>query len=412
MSYPELFTIRQRFNRPQCQNIDETVRQGVNGIGLRLPLGAKIAIAVGSRGIANIDCIVKAAVTCLRSAGADPFIIPAMGSHGGATAEGQTKVLAGYGVTPERMGAKIVSSMEVLELPASDLGNKVFIDRAAFRADGIVLVNRIKPHTDFHAAYESGLVKMGVIGLGKHAAAAELHSFGVDGLRERIPLTFQKIVSTDKILFGLAVVENAYDETAVIEAVAGEEIITREPKLLEIARKNMPSLPVEDIDVLIVDRIGKDISGVGMDPNIIGRIRIGGQAEPSSPRIKNIVISELTPASHGNAIGIGLADVITRKLFDTIDFETMYVNARASLFLERIKVPFIAETDEAGFGLALKACGRLVGGMERIVRIRDSLRLGEVQVSKGILEEIRESVELERGPEPIFDERGDLLPWG
>lgn len=417
---PRLLNVRRKFNRPQCIDIEETVRREI--AGLHLPVqapvraGARIAVAAGSRGIVAIDRIVKAVISSLREMGADPFIVPAMGSHGGATAEGQARVLASYGITGETMGAPVVPSLEVIELPAAwhggKIDNKVFIGRAAWEADGIVLVNRIKPHTDFHGRCESGLVKMAVIGLGKQAAAVELHSFGAAGLRDRIPQSFAVIAETGKILFGLAIVENAYDETAHIEAIPGRRILGREPELLAMARANMPCLPVEDIDVLIVDSMGKEISGVGMDPNIIGRIRIQGQDEPASPRIKAISVSSLTPRSYGNAIGIGLADVITKRLYDAIDFNAMYVNARASRFLERVKVPLVADSDADAFGAALGTCGRpSAAGQERIVRIRDTLHLSEVQVSEAVYNEIKNDVELVKQADEIFDEKGNLIPF-
>ena len=404
-----LYTVRQHFNRPQCVDIEGTVRREIAALDLSLRAGSRVAIAAGSRGIANIDLIVRASVAALREAGAHPFIVPAMGSHGGATAEGQLRVLAEAGITEEKVGAPVLSSMEVMELPAGDLGNRLFMDRFAAESDGVILINRIKPHTDFHGSYESGLAKIAVVGLGKHAAALEMHSFGVSGLRDRIPRSFQKIIETGKIFFGLAIVENAYDETATIEAIPAARIFEREPQLLESARAGMPKLPVDNIDVLIVDRIGKEVSGVGMDPNIIGRLGIRGEAEPAAPRIKAIMIADLSPHSYGNAIGIGLADVITRKLFNKIDFEAMYVNARTSLFLERAKVPFIAETAAAAFALALRSCGPLLPGAERIVRILDTLHLGEVQVSKAILDEIRSRVEVMGCATTIFDEREELV---
>jgi hypothetical protein len=407
-SVMEMYTVRQRFPRPRLEAIGTGVRTEVEKLEASIKSGARIAIAVGSRGIANLEEIVRATVDAINSAGGVPFIVPAMGSHGGATAEGQTHVLASYGITEENIGAPVVSSMEVVELPGGNT-NKIFMDRTAFEADGIVFVNRIKPHTDFHDRYESGLVKMGVLGLGKHAAALEIHSFGVAGLRDLLAPSFQRIVATGKILFGLAVVENAYDETAFVEAIPGAEILAREPALLDLARVNMPCLPVEDIDVLVVDRLGKDISGVGMDPNIIGRLKIAGQEEPSSPRIKSIVVSSLSPLSYGNALGIGLADVITRKLYNAIDFAPMYANVTASLFLERAKVPFIAEIDRAAVELALKTCGR---SADRVVRIKDTLHVDEVQVSKSVLDEIADKVELVRGPEILFDDKGELCEWG
>jgi hypothetical protein len=408
MTKIKLITVRQKFTGTTVSDIEATVSQEMRQCLPPLRPGARIAIAVGSRGVANIDRIVRAAVKCLQTAGGKPFIVPAMGSHGGATPEGQARVLAGFGITEEKTGAPIVSSMETVEVPAPGLDNKVFMDLAAHEADGVVLINRIKPHTDFHGRYESGLVKMGVIGLGKHAAALELHAFGASGLRDRIPLTFKAVVETGKILLGLAVIENARDETARIEAMPGNRILEREPALLDMARRNMPCLPVEDVDVLIIDRMGKEISGVGMDPNIIGRIRIRGQEEPVSPRVREIVVSRLTPHSYGNAVGIGLADVITKKLFGAIDFNAMNINARTSRFLERAKVPFVAENDEDAFNVALNACGIIPPGTERIVRILDTLHLTEVQVSQAIYEEIKNKVEPVKPADEIFNTKGDL----
>lgn len=405
----ELCTIHQRFDRPKIAGIENTVKREMKRVESTVKRGDSIAVAVGSRGIAGFETIVRSVVDFVREAGGDPFIVPAMGSHGHATAEGQSRILSDFGICEEKIGARIVSSMEVVRINSPDLSNRVFMSRAAYEADGVVLINRIKPHTDFHGTFESGLVKMGVIGLGKHAAAMELHSFGVAGLRDLVPKAFEKLVATGKILFGIAVVENAYDETALIEAIRAEEILLREPQLLQIARRNMPRLPVEDIDVLIVDQIGKDISGVGMDPNIIGRVRIPEQTEPSVPRVRRVMVSRLTPHSQGNALGMGLADVITRKLFDAIDFTAMNINVRASLFLERVKVPLIAENDLDAFEIAFRSCGRITPGDERIVRIKDTLHLGEVQVSGKIFEEIKETVVLVKGTEPIFDEKGDLI---
>jgi hypothetical protein len=410
MINPELFTIRQKFSGTAIRDIEAAVSAEMQRSLPRLKPGMKIALAVGSRGIADLDRIVRTAVSCLRGAGARPFIVPAMGSHGGATAEGQARVLAGYGITEERAGAPVAPSMETVELQAAGRDNRVFMGRVAYEADAIVLVNRIKPHTDFRGRFESGLAKMAAVGLGKHAGALELHSFGAEGLRDRIPRAFGAMVKTGKILLGIAIVENALDETAVIEAIPGERIAEREPELLDLARKNMPRLPSEDIDVLIVDRMGKEISGVGMDPNIIGRIRIRGVEEPASPRIKAIVVSALTPHSYGNAIGIGLADVITRKLYEAIDYNAMYVNARTSRFLERVKVPFVAENDADAFHVALGSCGAIVPAAARVVRIRDTLHLAEAQVSKAIFDEIKDRVDCVRDAAEIFDKKGNLLP--
>jgi hypothetical protein len=334
-----------------------------------------------------------------------------MGSHGGATAEGQIEILESVGITEEAMGIPILSSMEVVKLPRGNLENDAFMDKHAYESDGVILINRIKLHTDFHGPYESGLAKMTVIGLGKHHGALEMHGLGVRGLRDLLPQTAEHIFATGKILVGIAVIENAYDEICVIRTVRAEEIMEEEPLLLDQSRKNMPSLPVEDIDVLIVDRMGKNISGMGLDPNIIGRMRIRGQPEPERPRIKSIVVADLTDETHGNALGVGLADVITKRLFERIDFGPTYENLITTTFLERGKIPVVAQSLREAVAIALRACGPLQSGKERIVRIRDTLHLSEVYVSLAIFDEGSDRIEKIASCATLFDERGGVTPF-
>jgi hypothetical protein len=409
----QLTKIRQRFERPLLPDVPSALAQELDKVKPAIVPGAKLAVAVGSRGIAGIADVVKTTVEVVQGWGAVPFIVPAMGSHGGATAQGQVEVLASYGITEASVGAPIRSSMDTVELTAGDDLNRVYMDRYAYESDGIILINRIKPHTDFHGSYESGLVKMSVIGLGKHAQALEMHSFGVHGLRDLVPSTAARILATGKVLFGLAIVENSYDETMLLRALKAGEIMAEEPRLLEIARANMPRLPADEIDVLIVDRLGKDISGCGMDTNIIGRLMIRGEDEPSSPRIKTIVVTDVTAASHGNALGTGLADVITQRLFDKIDLPATYENIVTSAFLERGKIPVIAENDATAFAYALRGCGRIPRGTERVVRIQDTLHLAEVCVSRAVLDEIgaRADVEVLGEAVDLFDTQGDLFPF-
>lgn len=366
--------------------------------------GARIAIAAGSRGIANLSTIIQSVVSALKSVGAEPFIVPAMGSHGGATAEGQAAVLASYGVTENQIGAPVISSMETVEIPAPGLGHRAFMDRNAWESDGVILVNRIKPHTDFHGQFESGLIKMAVIGLGKHDQATAIHSFGILGLKEKILPTARRILSTGKILAGIGIVENAYDQTQIIRLIPANRIEDEEPKLLEQARKNMPHIPVADIDVLVVDRMGKDISGTGMDTNIIGRIRVRGQKEPDSPRISAIVTAALTPASHGNAVGLGLADVITRSLYDRIDFQATNENVVTSSFYERGKVPLIAETDRKAVEYAIRGAAVGPHRSPRIVRMLDTLHAHDLLVSEEIAAELQSNPAITILPEevPLF----------
>ncbi len=400
-----------RFDRPLVGHIEATLAPQFKQ---KLFGSCKtVAIAVGSRGIANLAKIVQVTVTSVKQFGLSPFIVPAMGSHGGATAEGQASVLASYGITEAAVGCPVRSSMEVVQLPSEGLPHALYMDRWAAEADGIILINRIKPHTDFHGTYESGLVKMAVIGLGKERQAVAIHDFGVHGLRSLVPKAAAKILDLGKILAGIAIVENAYDETAILELVPAYQILGREPALLEHARKNMPRLPVHEIDVLIVDELGKNISGSGMDTNIIGRIRIAGEPDPATPRIRSILVDDLTGESHGNATGLGLADVITRRFYCKVDFPATYRNIITSSFLERGKVPIIAETASEAFQIARRACGAIRPGAERIIRIRNTLHLSEIYISPALVKDLRSRPDLTIADSPteMFDPKGELTPF-
>jgi len=377
-----------------------------------IKIGSRIAIAVGSRGIDNLFPVVQEVVSFVQQLGASPFIVPAMGSHGGATAEGQAEVLASYGITENALGVPVVSSMETVEIPGNS-SHQIFMDKNAYEADGIILINKIKPHTDFHATYESGLVKMAVIGLGKERGAEAIHHHGVFGLTQLISKSAKVIFATNKIIGGVALIENAFDKTMMVKVLHGSDIMNREPELLAIAKANRPAFPVHQIDVLIIDRMGKNISGVGIDTNIIGRLKIYGQPEPVKPDIKSIVVTDITDESHGNATGVGLADIITRRLFDKIDFEITYKNISTSGFLERGKIPFIAENDIDALNLALRNCGSPIPGKERIIRIKDTLHLDELYVSDAILNELKAKNEIEivERDVPIFNERYGFRPF-
>jgi len=387
-SIPQMVRIRQAFKADHIEEIEHTTREQILSLGIRLTPGARVAIAVGSRGIANLHRIVKSTVDTIRELGGNPFIIPAMGSHGGATAEGQRQVLEGYGVTEEYVGAEIRSSMKVVTLPSGNLGHKVYMDQYAHEADATVVINRVKVHTDFHGSTESGLLKICVIGLGKHAMALEIHRYGVYGLKELIPIAARHILGHSNIIMGIGIVENAYDQTAIIRAIRAEDLEREELKLLDFNRKNMPCLPVDRLDVLVVDQMGKDISGVGMDPNITGRMLIRGQQEPLRPDISNIIALELSETSHGNALGMGLADFITRRFFKQIDFETTYENVMTSTFTERGKMPIVAENARQAMMYALRASGPIDIPDARIIRIKNTLKLDEMYVSAAVLREI------------------------
>ena len=409
----KLAKIRNHFHDNSLKDVRGTIQKELMGLSGMIKSGSSIAIAVGSRGIDNLELTVKQVVDFVQQQGGNPFIVPAMGSHGGATGDGQAEVLSGYGITETSMGVPVRTSMEVVELPKGKLNHRIFMDKNAYGSDGVILINKIKAHTDFHAIYESGLVKMAVIGLGKEHGAQAIHHYGVHGLTELIPASAKQIFAVNKILAGIALIENAYDKTMMIKAIKGNEIMSQEPKLLDIARTNRPAFPVDQIDVLIIDRMGKNISGVGMDTNIIGRIKIYGQEEPASPQIKSIVVTDLTDESHGNATGVGLADVITRRIFDKIDFEITYKNISTSGFLERGKIPFVAENDYEALNLALRNCGDVLPGKERMIRIVDTLHLDELYVSDAILNELTNNpqIELVQKNVHVFDEHQTLIPF-
>lgn len=375
------YRLRQEFSRDRLTDVAAALRARLETRRGVVARGTRVALAVGSRGIANLPVIVSRVAEWVRQQGADPFIVPAMGSHAGATAEGQRKLLEKLGVS----AAPIVSSMEVVELVPG-----VFMDRQAAAADGVIVINRVKPHTSFHGRYESGLMKMIAVGLGKQAGAAAIHRLGVAGLRETMPAVARQVLATGKIWLGVAVVENAYEETLALEVLTAAEIPAREPVLLELARAHQPRLPVEELDLLIVDELGKEISGTGMDTNVIGRLRIAGEPEPVRPRIGRIFVRDVRGDS---AYGIGLADVTTRRLVERADWEVTRINAQTSGFAQRAVLPAVVERDEEA------VCG------ERIARIRNTLHLEELIVSEPVRQELagREGVEV-LGPAELWDD--------
>jgi hypothetical protein len=414
MSFPPLVRVRRTFDASCIDDVAGAVRRELERILPEVPPAAPLAIAVGSRGITDIRTIVRETVRFLRSKGAAPFVVPAMGSHGGATADGQRRILAGYGIAEDTVGAPVRASMEVVRLPEGGLGYPVYMDRLAWQSRGVVLVNRVKPHTDFHGFPESGLMKMAVIGLGKHAQALLVHARGAQGLATMIAPAARQILASGKILAGLAVVENAYDRTCAVRAALPRDVETVERGLLAEAVARQPGLPVREIDVLVVDEMGKDVSGVGLDTTVIGRMRVPGVEEPRSPAIRIIVVADLTEASHGNALGVGLADIVTRRLQRKIDPAATNENAVTSTFLERAKVPLVAETDRQALEIAMR-CASQAGGVEpRIIRIRNTLRLHELYVSRPVLDEMRaaEPVEALGGFEDPLDASGALVAFG
>lgn len=397
------------YDKAGIDNIHKEVIKELENVDIKIAKGSSIAIAVGSRGISNIDKIVKSVVTYIKGKGATVFIVPAMGSHGGANAEGQREVLESFNVTEEYTGAKIISSMDVIELPNDGLKTRVFMDKNAYNADGIIVINRVKAHTDFHGDVESGIIKMCVIGLGKHHQALEIHHHRIKGLKEFIAPTAKKVLEQGKIILGIGIVENAYDKTKIIRAVKPKDFFSVESELLKISKENMPKLPIDNIDILIIDEMGKDISGVGLDTNIIGRMKVGTGSEPENPNITNIVITDLTEASHGNALGMGLGDIITQRLFDKIDLKATYENVITSTFLERGKIPVIAKDDKKALEFAIRTCGPIDMDDLKIIRIKNTLKLDELYVSKAVESLFKENDKIEKIEDESEIFEGDSL---
>lgn len=368
-----------------------------------LPQGAKIAITAGSRGIQNIVLILRTLSETLSERGFRPFIVPAMGSHGGGTVEGQLSVLASLGITSESIGVQIRAGLEVDEVGRSSAGSPVIIDRLANRADGLIVVGRIKKHTDFTSTVESGLMKMIAIGLGKHQQAAHIHSFGTYGLRTLIPEYAKAVLEKSPVLFGLAILEDGYHQTSDIVLIRRESIPSEEPRLLERAVGQMARLPVNEIDVLVVDWMGKDISGTGMDTNVIGRYAVEGEPDPTEPNVRYLVVLDLTEASHGNAIGVGLADLITERLFRKIDQQAFYLNVSTSGFLARGKIPLVCETDRMAVDLSLRLLAPTTADQARVVRVRNTHDLSFLWASASVVDELRGRPGVEVGPrgEPL-----------
>lgn len=383
--------ILQIFEEKKIENIPEEISKEFEKIRLsdKIKPGMKIGITVGSRGIKNIPLIIGCVIEEVRKRAGIPFILPAMGSHGGATAEGQKKVLKNYGLTEETMGVPIQSSMDVVELGRLENGLPVYFDKVAFEADGIVVVNRIKVHTAFKSAIESGLCKMLSVGLGNHEGASLVHYLGVKGLRDYMVDFARVILEKAPVLCGLGILENAYDDTYRLTAAAPKDFERVDMELLQECKRIMPALPVSDIDILIVEEIGKNISGTGMDTNIVGGIKEYHEGEYDPPKIKKIIILDLTKEADGNALGIGLADLITKELYNKIDFGATYENTITTTFLERAKIPIICKSEEEAFHIALKTSWNLPRMKPRVMIIRNTLKLDELYVSESIWEEIR-----------------------
>jgi hypothetical protein len=411
---PKMAAVLQRFDGAHISDVEKAVREQLTRpeITARVNSGMRIAIGAGSRGIANIGITVRTTVQALRELGAEPFVFPAMGSHGGATPEGQQAVLAGYGITEEDVGAPIRATMDTILIGEMKDGTPVHMDRYAHEADGVVLINRIKPHTSFRGPIESGVVKMIVIGMGKIQGATHMHAHGMDLFPELLPRVAAFLMERTSILFGIGVVENAYDRTAIVEALLPDALVEREVELQTKAKSLMGRLYFSDIDILLIDQMGKEISGAGFDPNITGRNHRGVTGF-DDPKVQKIVVLDLTKMTNGNATGLGLADVITRKLYDAIDYPSTYGNVITSAYLDGALIPIAMPTDQQAVQLAIKTLVRVKQGQARIVRIRDTLSIDKISVSEPMLTEVKQHPDMSIIGEPApfdFAPDGTLRP--
>jgi len=422
ITLPRMYRVRQRLEQTQLTDIPGAVSAALEQAGVLAAIepGMKIVITAGSRGIANIPVILRAAVDAVRARGGAPTVLPTMGSHGGATPEGQIEVLRSLGVTEQSVGAPIVSSLETIQLGQTPQGIPVYGSTDAAAADGIVVIGRVKPHTDFRGPLESGLAKMMVIGLGKHRGALTAHSQGrVYGLAEVIPAMARVVLAQSRILGAVAILENGRDETARVVGLKREGLLEAEEGLQREAKVMLGRIPYSPVDLLIVDEIGKNISGAGMDTNVVGRVPSGphGTVQQLS-EVRRIYARRLTEATHGNAVGVGLADVVHQRLELEMDRRLTYVNALTSGWLECAKVPLVASSDREGIAWCLITGAPSAGGgpggdtrNARIVRIKNTLELERLWISEPLLAETRSegALEVEQGPLDLrFDASGEL----
>lgn len=412
---PRMARIEQKFVDNGLKDIPGTIAAEFRKkeIASTIRPGMKVAITAGSRGVANIAVIIKETVDQVKKLGGAPFIIPAMGSHGGATAEGQLAVLESYSITEKTMGCPIKSSMETVVVGRTKEGKPVSIDKHASEADGILVVGRIKPHTAFRGKYESGLLKMMVIGLGKQVGAESCHAEGFGKMAYFVETFADVILAKTKILFGVAVIENSFDQTCKIEAIPTAQIKAKEPALLDEAKELMPKILLPKFDILVIDQIGKNFSGDGADPNVSGTyctpFASGG------PEFQRYVILDLSDETHGNGIGLGMAEFTTKRAFDKFDFDATYPNGLTSTVVSVVKVPMVLNSDKLALQAAIHCCTGIDKAKPKIVRIKNTSHIEEILISEALLEEAKKNPRirvLEEAKELAFDKGGNLTDIG
>ncbi|RJT06148.1 DUF362 domain-containing protein [Halococcus sp. IIIV-5B] len=405
---PRFARVQRDRDLDSIDDVEAAGREAVGDLALdSLRSGAEVAVTAGSRGVHDMPALLSGVVDGLGRRGFEPFVMPAMGSHGGATADGQRETLETLGVTEDRLGCPVRSSMAVSAIGEDSLGRPVYVADDALAADGVVLANRVKPHTDFHGPVESGLCKMAVIGLGKRRGAESLHNAGLAADFSEVIEERARMIVDACVVGGVALVENAADRATVVEGVPPDRIPDREPELLDRARAELPMLPVDDLDLLVLDEIGKDVSGTGMDTNVVGRVRFHGEREPDAPNITRIYVRSITPASHGNGLGIGLADFAHRDAVAALDLDDLYTNIATSGEPSRARLPFVVPDDLTALTLACSTTGVADPTDLRVARIENTMEPDTLVVSEPLANELAERERLSVGPlEPLTFEAG------
>jgi hypothetical protein len=415
--FPRLLPVRQKFDAPQVRDVAAATREALEPLRARVKKGMRVALTVGSRGIHDVPVVLRETGAWLHEQGAEPFVVPAMGSHGGATAEGQVQLLASLGVTEESVGLPIEATMETVELGRVPDGPMAHLDANVARADAVIAINRVKAHTDFHGEIESGLAKIIAIGLGKQRGAEGIHRYGPRSMAVWVPRVARRIIETGKVLGGLAIVENAFDRAAEILLLEPDDIGgPGEAAVLERAKTLMPGIPFDAVDVVVVDQMGKNISGSGLDTNVIGRMMIRGSEEFERPRIANLVVLDLTDSSHGNTTGVGLADFIPFRILEKVDLRSAYVNAMTSGLggPQRGQIPIALPTDRDAVAAALLTCGRADLENARVLRVHSTLDLELLLVSESLRDQVEADDRLSITGEAVplgFDRDGVVADW-
>lgn len=390
---PKVVKVRQFFDRTKLENVRESMLEKFNSCDIDIKPGDRIAITAGSRGITDFVLLLKTTVEYVKSRGGEPFIVPAMGSHGGATAEGQVDVLRGYGITEETVGAPIVSSMEVVQIGITPKGLPVYIDKNACEADGIILLNRVKYHTSFQGKYESGLFKMMAIGLAKHKGAMLTHLLSYYNMAENVETIGKIGIEKLNIICGVASLENGYNEIADVFVLTKEEIVEKEPEILRRSKEMMPRICLDNIDALVVQEIGKEISGAGMDTNVIGRYST--TAISGGPKITRLGILDMTEKSHGNSSGMGFADCMTQRIYDKMSIKDVYVNGLTDISTMSCMVPVVLPTDKMVCQVLVKGSAKVDFKEAKLVLIKNTLELDEIYMSEAAVREISQDKSFE-----------------